>query len=112
MQITITGHHVEITDGIREAVNNKLGKLQNSFPDLASMAVIVTVEKNQQNAEVSTHYLGQDITAKASAADLYQAIAEISSKLTRLMKRQKEKVKSHSHDKPQQAEEVLEEDEL
>lgn len=111
MQITITGHHVEITDGIREAVNNKLGKLQKSFPDLASMAVIVTVEKNQQTAEVSTHFLGQDITAKASAVDLYQAIAEISNKLTRLMKRQKEKVKSHSHDKLPQTEEVLEEGE-
>jgi putative sigma-54 modulation protein len=105
MQITITGHHVEITDGIREAVQNKLGKLQNKFPDMASLSVIATVEKNQQTVEVSTHFLGQDVTAKASASDLYAAIAETSSKLTRLMKSQKEKVKAHPHVKPQQVEE-------
>lgn len=110
MKISITGHHVEITDGIREAVNNKLQKLQKNFPDVASINVILTVEKNQQVAEASSHFLGQDISAKASSGDLYQAIAEMASKLTSLMKRQKEKVKAHPHEKLQQSE-VLEETE-
>lgn len=108
MQINITGHHVEITDGIREAVNNKLAKLQQHFPDLASLNVILTVEKHEQIAEVTCHFLGQDLTAKAAANDLYQAIAEMTNKLTAVMRRQKEKVKSHGHEKPRQAEEHLE----
>ena len=104
MTVSITGHHVEITDGIREAVNNKLQKLHKNFPDVANVNVILTVEKNQQIAEASSHFLGQDISAKAAADDLYQAITEMASKLTSLMKRQKEKVKAHSHQKLPQSE--------
>ena len=106
MQINITGHHVEITDAIREAVNAKMEKIQQQFPDVASIHFIATVEKHEQIAEASTHYLGQDVSAKARAGDLYQAINEMTSKLTSLMKRQKEKVKSHPHEKLLQVEET------
>ncbi len=108
MQINITGHHVDITDGIREAVHSKLQKLQQHFPDIAPLNVIVTVEKHEQIAEITTHFLGQDVTAKAKASDLYQAISDVANKLSSLMKRQKEKVKSHTHEKPQQIEESQE----
>ena len=101
MQIDITGHHVDITDGIREAVHSKLHKLPQYFPDIAPLHIILTVEKHEQSAEITTHFLGQDINARASAADLYQAIGDVANKLTNLMKRQKEKIKSHCHDKPQ-----------
>jgi putative sigma-54 modulation protein len=112
MQINITGHHVDITDAIREAVNTKMKKIQQQFPDATSFNVIATVEKHEQVAEVSTHYLGQDVSAKAKADDLYQAINEMANKLTSLMKRQKEKVKSHSHEKLQQVEEIEPESEI
>lgn len=108
MQINITGHHLDITESIREAVNNKLEKLQQLFPDIAALNVILTVEKHSQIAEVTTHYLGIDATAKATADDLYQAIAEMTNKMTRLLRRHKEKVKSHSHEKPQQNEDLTE----
>lgn len=106
MSTTITGHHVEVTDAIREAVNSKLAKLKKHFPDVANLQVILTVEKHGQSAEVITHYLGQDLTAKATADDLYQAIAEVTQKLNGLMLRQKEKVKSHHHKQPMMAEAV------
>jgi len=106
MQINITGHHMDITDSIREAVNNKLQKLQQHFPNITSLKVILTVEKHQQVAEVSTHFLGQDFSAKAASDDLYHAIGEMSTKLTALMQRKKEKVKSHPHQKPPQIEEI------
>lgn len=110
MQINITGHHVEITDGIREAINIKQEKLEQHFPDLSSLNIILTVEKHQQIAEVSTHFLGQDFSAKASNDDLYQSINEMTTKLTSLLQRHKEKVKSHSHEKLQPQEEPLEEE--
>lgn len=102
MQINITGHHVDITDSIREAVKNKFNKLEKHFPNLTSLHVILTVEKHQQIAEVTTHFLGQDFAAKAASTDLYQAIGEMTAKLTSVMQRKKEKVKSHSHQKPDQ----------
>ncbi|WP_019529084.1 ribosome hibernation-promoting factor, HPF/YfiA family [Dasania marina] len=108
MQITITGHHVEITDGIREAVNSKLSKIDNHFPDIQTVDVIVTVEKNRQIAEANTHFLGKDFSAKADNEELYKSIAEMSSKLTKLLQRQKEQVKAHPHQKPEVADTDLE----
>ena len=107
MQININGHHLDITDSIRDAVHSKLEKIQQHFPDIAAVTVILTVEKHEQIAEATTHFLGQDIAAKAKAGDLYQSIADMANKLSSLMQRQKEKVKSHSHQKPQQVEEAV-----
>lgn len=109
MQINITGHHIEITDGIREAINNKQEKLEQHFPDLSALDIILTVEKHQQIAEVTTHFLGQNFAAKASNDDLYQSINEMATKLTSLLQRHKEKVKSHAHPRPQLVEESPEE---
>ena len=106
MKISITGHHVEISDAIRDAINTKMELIQQKFPDVTSIHVTATVEKHEQIAEASTHYLGQDISAKAKAGDLYQAIIEMTSKLNSLMTRQKEKVKSHPHEKLLQVEET------
>jgi putative sigma-54 modulation protein len=108
MQINITGHHVEITDAIRDAVNARLKKLHQHFPDMTSLTVVLTVEKHEQTAEVTTHFLGQDFNAKAKADDMYQSIAEMATKLSSLLQRQKEKVKSHAHPRPQQIEPVEE----
>jgi putative sigma-54 modulation protein len=107
MQMTITGHHIEITDALREATTNKLNKLEQHFPDIASVDVILTVEKHSQSAEANTHFLGQDLTVKASADDLYAAITDMANKLHSTMQRQKEKVKSHHHSKPEVADETV-----
>lgn len=100
MLINITGHHVEITDGIREAIHQKFEKLSKHFPDAQSIQVTVTVEKHEQIAEATTHFLGKDLTAKASNAELYKSIAEMTQKLTAVMQRQKDHVKGHPHEKP------------
>ena len=109
MQINITGHHIEITDGIREAINQKLEKLANHFPDIHSINIIATVEKHQQIAEATSHFLGKDLTAKASSDDLYKSIADMTNKLMALMQRQKDMVKAHPHTKPESAEEEIDE---
>ena len=48
MQINITGHHVEVTDAIRDVVSTKLEKLHQHFPDVASLNVILTVENTNK----------------------------------------------------------------
>ena len=99
MQINITGHHVEITDGIREAIKQKFAKLDKHFPDIQTIDVIATVEKNTQVAEANTHFLGKDFSAKASSDELYKSIAEMTTKLIALLQKHKEQVKAHSHEK-------------
>ncbi|EGG99483.1 Ribosome hibernation protein YhbH [gamma proteobacterium IMCC2047] len=89
MQINVTGHHVELTDGLNEAVTQKCKKIAKHFPDMASVNVILTVDKNTQTAEATTHFLGQDIVAKANADDLYAAIADMGAKLEKSLQKRK-----------------------
>lgn len=100
MQINVTGHHVELTDGLHDAVTQKCKKVANHYHDIGNINVVLTVDKNIQTAEATTHFLGQDLVAKASADDLYQAIAEMGNKLQASLLKRKEITKSHSRSKP------------
>lgn len=97
MHINITGHHVEITDGLKTAVNNSFNKLIKHYPDIESINVILTVEKKEQLAEAKVHFLGQDLVATASSADLYISIGDLKLKMDGLLQRRKATVKSHPH---------------
>ena len=100
MQINVTGHHIELTDGLHDAVIQKCKKVTSHYPDISTINVILTVDKNSQTAEATTYFLGQDIVAKASADDLYAAITDMGSKLQASLYKRKQIAKSHSHDKP------------
>lgn len=104
MHINITGHHVEVTEGLKTAVNNSLNKLIKHYPDIENVNVILTVEKKEQVAEAKVHFLGQDLVATASAHDLYIAIGDLKMKLDTLLQRRKATVKSHPHIKPESSE--------
>jgi len=100
MQINVTGHHVELTNGLTEAVTQKCKKVASHYPDISTINVVLTVDKNTQTVEATTHYLGQDIVAKASSDELYKAIPEMGAKLQASLLKRKEITKSHSHNKP------------
>ena len=52
MNLNITGHHVEVTPAIREYVTTKLDRVIRHFDNVTSVAVILSVEKLRQKAEV------------------------------------------------------------
>jgi putative sigma-54 modulation protein len=105
MQINISGHHIDVTDAISDAVKTKCKKLGKHYPDIQDIKVILTVEKHEQIAEGVVHYFGQDLVAKGKAEDLYQSIADMTTKLESLLQKRKEIVKSHSSTKPELIEE-------
>ncbi len=80
MQINIAGHHVDVTDGIRESVNNKFYKIASHYPSLDSISVTLTVERNEQKVEVHSLFKGGPVSVNASNADLYVAIADAARK--------------------------------
>lgn len=100
MQINISGHHVEITDGIRQSVNNKFSKVQGHYPQLDALSVILTVEKHEQKVEAQTQYLGAAVSVHASNEDLYAAIAGSAKKLEAALAHRKGSVKPNIHLKP------------
>lgn len=100
MQIDLSGHHVEITDGIREAVHQKLEKIESHYPHIDAINVIVTVERNSQKIEMSTQFMGAPISVHNSELDLYTAIAGCAKKLDAKLAHKKGTKKAHLHEKP------------
>lgn len=95
MQITISGHHLEVTDAIKNYVESKLDRLSNHHDRITSTHVILTVEKLIQKAEATIHVSGKDLFADASSDDLYAAIDMLTDKLDRQLIKHKEKMRSH-----------------
>ena len=97
MQINLTGHHVDITDSLRNYVNEKMEKLERHFDKVSNTHVILTLENVRHKAEATVHMSGNDIYADAIESDMYAAIDALVDKLDRQVKKYKEKVKNHHH---------------
>lgn len=97
MNLTISGHHLEITPAIREYVMNKLIRVKRHFDQVIDVTVILSVEKLIQKAEITLHLRGKDIHVEASHEDLYAAIDLLVDKLDRQVCKHKERVQDHAH---------------
>ncbi|HHO81643.1 MAG TPA: ribosome-associated translation inhibitor RaiA [Halothiobacillus sp.] len=95
MQISITGHHVDLTDALRNYVNEKLARLERHFDKVIDVHVILTVEKLNQKAEATIHLSGNDIHAEAVTEDMYASIDSLVDKLDRQIVKHKEKITNH-----------------
>jgi putative sigma-54 modulation protein len=95
MQLTITGHHLEITAPLREYVESKLERLQRHFDQITATHVILTVEKVVQKAEATIHVAGGDLFAHAESEDMYAAIDALADKLDRQLIKHKQKHRGH-----------------
>jgi len=89
MKIKISGHHVEITEGIKQSLKNKLAKISKHYPTLMTIDSTITVEPHQQKLEVTTLYEGVKVTVNASDKQLYVAIAKVVKKLQVALARRK-----------------------
>ena len=92
MQITISGHHLEVTQALRDYVNNKLERVERHFERATSAQIILSIEKSQQKAEARIHVAGNDIFADSRADDMYAAIDILIDKIDRQIKKHKEKL--------------------
>ena len=95
MQINISGHHVEITDSIRDYTISKIERLSNHHDRISSTYVTLSVDKLIQKAEATIHVSGKDVFADASSDDLYAAIDLLADKLDRQLIKHKEKMRAH-----------------
>lgn len=95
MQLNISGHHLDITDPIRDYVTNKLSRLEKHYDRITSTNVILSVEKLVQKAEATVHVSGGELFADAEHEDLYAAIDSLTDKLDRQLIKYKEKHRDH-----------------
>ena len=95
MQMTISGHHLDVTDPIRDYVTNKLSKLERHYEQITSTTVMLTVEKLRQKAEATVYVSGAELFAIAEHEDMYAAIDALADKLDRQIIKHKEKHRGH-----------------
>ncbi len=95
MNLTVTGHHVDVTDSMRRYVNEKMDRLERHFDNVLKVHVILTVEKLRQKAEATVKVNGAIIYADTTDSDMYAAIDILTDKLDRQIIKHKEKTKSH-----------------
>jgi putative sigma-54 modulation protein len=102
MNLTISGHHLEVTPALREYVTSKLDRITRHFDQVVDVKVLLTVEKQKekerrQRAECNIRVKGNDLFAEASHADLYAAVDELVDKLDRQVVRHKDRLQDHHH---------------
>jgi putative sigma-54 modulation protein len=103
MNLTISGHHLELTPAIREYVESKLERIKRHFDHVIDIAVILTVDKlpekeKRQKAEINLHIRGKDLHAESISEDLYAAIDTLIDKLDRQVIKHKGKIQDHQHE--------------
>ena len=108
MNLTISGHHLDVTPALREYVLNKLDRVTRHFDQVVDVNVILSVEKMEekdlrQKAEVTLHVKGRDIFVEHSDEDLYAAIDQLMDKLDRQVVRHKDRLQDHHHDSPKRS---------
>jgi len=95
MQVSLSGHHVEITESMRNYVNEKVAKLDRHFDKALDIHIVLTVEKLRHKAEATLHVSGSNLHADDVQGDMYAAIDGLVDKLDRQGKKHKEKLKNH-----------------
>lgn len=91
MQTVIRGHHVEVSQALKEYVQTKLERIERHFDHITSMQVILSIDKMVQKAEATIRLAGAELFANAESQDMYAAIDLLSDKLDRQIVRHKEK---------------------
>ena len=97
MNLSISGHHVEVTPAIRNYLTQKLDRVTRHFDQVIDVNAVLSVEKLEQKAEVTLHVRGKEIFAESIDADMYAAIDTLIDKLDRQVLKYKAKRLDHGH---------------
>lgn len=106
MNLTISGHHLELTPAIRSHVENKVARFGKYFDHIIDVQAILSVDKQiedksrHQTADITLHLKGKDAHATGASHDLYLAIDDAIEKLERQLSKYKERLQDYKAEKP------------
>ena len=92
MRFTITGKNIEVTEGLRSAIIEKIGKLDKYFSTEMDATVTLSVEKERQKIEVTIPVKGNIIRAEEVSNDMYVSIDLVEESIERPLRRYKTKL--------------------
>ncbi|MGL5260663.1 MAG: ribosome hibernation-promoting factor, HPF/YfiA family [Lachnospiraceae bacterium] len=96
MKFTIIGKNIEVTPGLRTAVEEKIGKLEKYFSPETEAHVTLSVEKERQKIEVTIPVKGNIIRSEQISNDMYVSIDLVEEIIERQLKKYKNKIISHN----------------
>ena len=105
MNLTISGHHLEVTPALRTYVTGKLDRITRHFDQVVDVKVLLSIEnqtekERRQKAECNIHVKGNDMFAESAHEDMYAAVDELVDKLDRQVVKHKDRLQSHHHESP------------
>ena len=92
MKITISGKNIDVTEGLRAAVQDKHGKLERYFTPDTEVIVTLSVEKERQKIEVTIPVKGGIIRSEQVSNDMYVSIDLVEEVIERQLRKYKTKI--------------------
>ncbi|MBQ9609270.1 MAG: ribosome-associated translation inhibitor RaiA [Lachnospiraceae bacterium] len=92
MNYIISGKNIEVTEGLKSSIYDKLGRLEKFFTDDTDAQVTLSVEKERQKIEVTIPMKGHIIRAEQASDDMYVSIDLVVEVIERQVTRYKKKI--------------------
>ena len=103
MNLTISGHHLDVTPAIRDYVQNKLERITRHFDQVIDTHVILAIDNltekdKRQKAEINMQLPGKTVHVESVSQDLYAAIDMLMDRLDRQVVKHKSMLQNHAHE--------------
>lgn len=92
MRFIISGKNIDVTEGLKSAVYDKIGKLERYFTPDTEIHVTLSVEKERQKIEVTIPMKGNIIRAEQVSSDMYVSIDLVEEIIERQLRKYKNKL--------------------
>lgn len=110
MNLVISGKNLDITEGLRSAVEEKIGKLERYFTDTTEVHVTLSTEKNRQKIEITIPMKGSIIRAEEVSSDMYVSIDLVEEVIERQLRKYKNKLIDKAQNAAHLNQEFIDED--
>ena len=100
MNFIISAKNIEVTSGLKDAIEQKLGKLERYFTPETEIIVTLSVEKERQKIEVTIPVKGSLIRSEQTSSDMYVSIDLVEEVIERQLRKYKNKLIARSQGHP------------
>lgn len=96
MVINITGRHFEVTEAIKQTVENNLKAIfEGKSLNITSATVVLDVEKSRCKTDILVNFKNHEVAASAEGFDMYKVIEEAFTRLDAQLVKFLSKVQAH-----------------
>ena len=92
MKFIISGKNLDVTDGLKAAIEEKIGKLERYFTPGTEVHVTLSVEKERQKIEITIPMKGNIVRAEQVSDDMYVSIDLVEEVIERQLRKYKNKL--------------------